>query len=166
MVHPKPEKIREVAARFRRAHERSQRIVSMGASNIYKSNKAYPHLECGPLSTKEAKTAKCGTIACHAGHYLLEKIVSGEVEYQLEYANFILGEELINEDLGISYGSVTVWASDNPELWGNPQGGNMFYYVKAFKKDAHSDETLTLLDIADWWDAVADRVEEAGVCTT
>ena len=163
MEHPEPKKIREVAARFRRAHERNQRIVSMGTSSIYKPNEDDPQW-WSVLTTEEAKEAKCGTVACHAGHYLLEKVVSGEVDYQLEHATFGLGEILINEDLGIPYSSVDVWAGNNPELWGNTHGESMFYYIDAFGKDI--GETLTLLDIADWWDAVADRVEGAGVCTT
>lgn len=46
------------------------------------------------------------------------------------------------------------WAEEFPHLWGNESGGYMFECASAFDGAEH------LFQIADWWDDVAQRIED------
>ena len=114
----------------------------------------------------------CGTIACHAGWYLLAKLHEADdvgwaedEDHPLSltnkagsYRGFSEGLRLLMQDLGYGeHGDLKDWAERNPELWGNRNGDGMFSNPLAFKSDA--EWYITVKDIAEHWLAVADRIE-------
>ena len=158
MNHPESEKVRAVANVFHTAHARGRRAVNMMAGEVANLN------TFRALTTEEAKEAKCGTVACHAGHYLLEKVVSGEVNIELMETSYEDGALYMAKDIGfLNDGHLREWATLFPLVWGNEVGGGMFVYASAFGPpfaDKHNRDVddLSLLDIANHWEDVADRI--------
>ena len=90
---------------------------------------------------------------------------------------FDLGAEQMAKDLGFSNHAVLEdWARDNPDLWGNSYGGDMFKDEYAFIEDCddYEDEyafiedcddyepvTVTLFSVIEHWRRVGNRVEQA-----
>ena len=155
MNHPESEKVRVVANVFHTAHARGRRAVNMMAGEVANLN------TFRALTTKEAKKAKCGTIACHAGHYMLEKVVSGEVNIELMETSYEDGARYMAISLGfLNDGHLREWANLFPLVWGNEKGATMFIYASAFGPpfaNTYRDD-LSILDIAKHWDGVADRL--------
>lgn len=102
---------------------------------------------------------RCGSPACHAGWFGVyfdnfndDKVNGGDryksfSEYAGEMANF-LGLECKFY--------LESWAVDNPEIWGNSDGTNMFYENKAFGISNYHN--ITLRDISNHWFKVAKRL--------
>ena len=134
MSNPTPEQCREVASVFRDLIDNptfGTKWVDMGAG---------------------IHTNDCGTVACHAGWYLLGR--SGHVSD----AGWADGADMIAKDLGFQdREELENWAGRNPGLWGNSNGFRMFYNPRAFMIDGY----LELHRIANHWDEVASRIEEA-----
>ena len=132
--NPSPEACREVAACINRAIEK------------------YPEVE---LDMNESRVNyhdhPCGTTHCHAGLFL---IGCDNSEYEHVGVGYGYGVKLMIKMLG--FGSCKLlleWAQINHVLWGNNDGYWMFSGSDAF------NEAETPSKIAEWWEAVADRIE-------
>ena len=147
MKHPEPEKIREVADRLMHAASEHPGHVAMNNTSVIHSE-------------------LCGTVACHAGWYLLARRGKDVIinldhipasEFPVE--TYINGAILLAQDLGFhDQIDLEDWAGDNPKLWGNTEGQVMFYNEEAFGK--RNQYGLSVKDIAEHWHTVADRIEE------
>ena len=118
MKHPTPEACRAVAARF-------------------DSVKGYP----GKVDMHEGGISKneCGTVACHAGWYLVAHLKGTPVS-DWKLFDYRQGKELLIKDLGVAGEYYIVhWAEDYPELWGSKHGGCMFVSRIAFPQFALVD---------------------------
>ncbi len=122
-------------------------------------------------STKEPV---CGTPGCHAG---LISIVAKELP-ELEEAHlkvfkihfkaykeikqdlyvYTIWADALAEFLGFEdILHLTDWAVDNPKLWGNKYGENMFSSWQAFTNDEYKQ--LTHIDIINHWKQVLKNIE-------
>jgi hypothetical protein len=130
------------------------------------------------MSTNEPS---CGTPGCHAGlisivakdlpeleetHLKVFKIyfkVYKEIKPDL-YVYSIWADALA-EFLGFSEEKdLKCWAKDNPKLWGNIFGGNMFMDAVAFTDDTDDkSKKLTHRDIINHWKQVLVNIENEGV---
>lgn len=149
--HPTPVAAHEVAARFHRAATRHG-IVDMEELNV----------RIGSIDDP------CGTIACAAGHYMLQKAIdeldshatdaqrTAGQRYVAGSVDWKRGTRMIANDLAMEdEKQLLEWARANPQLWGNKNGQEMFYQEEAYDS---TESTLTLGDIARHWDRVADRI--------
>ncbi len=101
----------------------------------------------------------CGTVACMAGFYA---IGNGLID---EGKGYHIGADKLAKDLGFKHTSFYSWPSnsmitffrDNPDLWGNEHGGEMFYHHRAYGVARESD--LTNDFIGDFLIAVGDRIK-------
>ena len=105
---------------------------------------------------------ECGTVHCVAGWYLLAKRWNGKDRFlkgQNNY-NFEDGARLMAWDAGFNtIKKMLNWADDNPKIWGNVYGENMFTGQSAY--DCHPLYEIDLCKIANHFDGVADRLAEA-----
>lgn len=131
MKHPNPSKVRELANIFLTlANERPDAEVDMG----------------------EYKFNSCCTIACHAGWFGIA--MGKECGYDYGFSNS--AEEMANF-LGFdNRWRLEIWARDNPKLWGNRYGLDMFSDREAF---GLKDREPTLKEIGKHWHKVANRIE-------
>lgn len=147
-------RLREVARRFREYAKNRRVCVNFGCS--YNTESHF-----------------CGTIACHGGLAALVLIpkMSAEVRYHFER-----GVIALNEFLGFKYDSgdetgfsFQNWAGRYPQYWGSQYGRSMFTsygeesfggrpYGKLYKTGNLPVIEITIFTIADWYDAVADRL--------
>ncbi|CAC9640019.1 hypothetical protein [uncultured Gammaproteobacteria bacterium] len=120
---------------------------------------------------------KCNTPGSHAGLicivaqelpelqdiymplYLLESELRGKRDNQYMF-------HVWNTALAIFLGfkweqELEIWAQDNPELWGNKHGRDMFCGWRAFTDDG--DKQLTHRDIINHWKQVLKNIEKEGV---
>jgi len=96
----------------------------------------------------------CNTPACHGGWaaimYKVDNIGSDFFE---------LGAEILAEKLGFDMADgYEVWAFQNPLLWGNSNGNEMFCSMFAFGKEFI--DKLTLPDIANHYKGVSERIRK------
>ena len=154
-MNPTSEQVRKVASVFRDAHARGNRVVDMEESGLRNDERNLL------VATEDALT--CGIIACHAGHYAIEKFLTEETERNFQFANYMDGAWMMACDLGFGETRFALmsWAEENREIWGNDYGYEMFTNLYAFVVDAYEGE-ITLLHIAKHWNGVADRMEKAG----
>lgn len=98
----------------------------------------------------------CGTPACHAGWF---GVFWGKMGKNDEYyADFSDYARILAEILGFSRKShLEQWAHENPEVWGNNYGSDMFYASSAF---GLGFKNVTLKDISNHWYGVAKRLHE------
>lgn len=110
------------------------------------------------LDFSEPRVAQCGTVACHGGWaavILVEDVGNS-------CGHFLQGAQTLAEFLRPGWGwyDLEEWADDNPELWGNEYGVDMFnsdgYRAFGFDEPGECD----LYDIAAHYRGVADRIEE------
>lgn len=144
MKHPNPTKLREVAAKFR---------------EIYVNEKE-TKLDFGEAFVNQYG---CKTVACHGG-WACEVLKEGTPYDDGEgfYADGVqlLGDYVIGRtDMPRDFFRMDKWADENPNLWGNIEGIEMFSDIGYMAFDS-TKEDCTLLTIADWYDAVATRIEE------
>lgn len=93
----------------------------------------------------------CGTTHCHAGLFL---IGCDNSEYENVVVGYGYGVKLMTRMLGFWGCELLLkWASMNAYLWGNGNGKFMFTDNDAFNGAKKPSQ------IADWWEAVADRIE-------
>ena len=111
-----------------------------------------------PMS-KRRRGHYCGTVHCHAGWYALACEWDGgsphlgdDPDHVVDYRH---GVRLLKRDLGAA---PDVWAEENPDIWGNDWGGEMFGSAVAFG-GPDGDPTLTVRKIVDHWKGVAGRME-------
>lgn len=105
------------------------------------------------MTSECVRSSGCGTIACHAGAYLLA-CKGKEAIGTLRYYD---GAKLMAKHLGFQNPEqLEEWADENPYIWGNTCGGVMFGgNGKAF------DRTYpTLRNVCDHWRGVAERLKE------
>ena len=164
MKHPTKEAVLKVANAFR----------ELSKNEEYKVQSNYAHIVKG----------KCNTIACHAGWYLYHKhknngywaYTYGDIgiDYftpldenkpkkertSLAYVfNYGEGATLMAKDLGFDYAiDLKIWARENPEIWGNSCGEMMFSAKGEDAFNKNSMQEVTLLDIANHWENVAERL--------
>ena len=152
-MNPTSEQVRKVAKVLRDAHARGNRVVDMNESGFRNDE--------GLLLRDANEALACGTIACHAGHYAIEKFLIGEAEVDWKFADYIDGAWMMASDLGFgdSRYELIEWARENPEIWGNEYGYEVFSELDAFVVDDYEGD-FTLLHIAKHWDGVADRLEQ------
>jgi hypothetical protein len=82
----------------------------------------------GRVYDKEYKY-KCGTIHCVGGWYafanLGREFIAGKIKKGC--VSFVDGAELLARDLGLgNLNGLCNWAFDNPKIWGNKNGFDMF----------------------------------------
>lgn len=109
------------------------------------------------------------TACCHGGAYFLlaiserqwgkDPIMPPDFQSRFYGQAFIHGAGAMAHDLGFrDIWELTHWAFQNPDLWGNKSGDSMFTSPFAFHQ---TPDTISIGAIADWWRAVADRIETA-----
>jgi hypothetical protein len=72
---------------------------------------------------------ECGTIHCVAGWYAVANLHRKEIKAGIKEGLVRRedGANLMANDLGFEYGYVlAIWAEDNPKIWGNEDGDEMF----------------------------------------
>jgi hypothetical protein len=80
---------------------------------------------------------ECGTVHCVAGWYAFANLRRKEIKdrFKKGFVTFKDGVELMTEDLGFNIGcSLKDWAKDNPKIWGNEEGFEMFAKMSAYNK--------------------------------
>jgi hypothetical protein len=98
---------------------------------------------------------KCGTIHCHAGWYA---IAACDISKPLM---FVHGSHQLAQDLGFAHHlHLRLWARDNPEIWGNEHGTQMFIDKQAFESESRLEGAQNLQDIIDHWSEVQSRLTE------
>ncbi len=117
-------------------------------------------------NTPACQDHKCGTVHCHAGWYLLAKMWDGKAEYLPAGRHYYydVGARMMAQDLGLLCGyALKYWARDNPDLWGNDRGNEMFIGMRAFSPDGMNVPESSLDAIVDHWRQVADALELAEI---
>lgn len=129
------------------------------------------HLKMSEMNVVD--NGSCGTVACHAGWYLLAKRIAKErFYYRSGYHKdeFLKGIVAINNDLGFPkintsgnnmYDTPLLkWADDNEVIWGSRYGGAMFNSRgnMAFKTESRPDGVTNLRHIIDHWTEVGERL--------
>ncbi len=120
------------------------------------------------------KKPMCDTPGCHAG--LISIVAKDLPELQEIYENHIyfsegcgnerdyhysLWADALAEFLGfVDKRDLRVWAKDNPKLWGNRDGYNMFCSFFAFTYDLNKE--ITHIDIINHWKQVLKNIENEG----
>ena len=105
----------------------------------------------------------CGTVACHAGWFAVANNKSRAFRVTApdgKYYGFNDAADEMARFLGFQ-GQICLldWASGNPELWGNKNGGVMFSSDSAFGKST-SKNVISLKEISNHWRKVAERLEK------
>lgn len=157
MHHPTAEQVEQVAKRFERVADTYIGEVRM-------------------LETHVLRKGACGTVACHAGWYMVAKgeeagtlgewregEVSGVyLKDRDPERGWHVGAEEMARDLGFEcLPELPGWAHAHPHLWGNAWGEKMFNNACAFTGEGDPEVpggTLSLRDVAEHWRAVARRV--------
>lgn len=139
--HPKSEKVFELATFFHTialTAKGTEAVVDMGACGVDKPEK---HL--------------CGTPACHAGWFgafYPKRLPAGYGNYK----GFGAYADQMGKMLGLGdSNALEEWASENPLIWGNQWGDEMFGSSEAF---GEFNGEVTLQEIADHWYGVATRL--------
>ncbi len=113
----------------------------------------------------------CGTPCCHAGLISivakdlpeLQDIYNYNDDYRTYEDNYEydIWADTLAEFLGfVDMCCLRDWVRDNPKLWGNKFGQDMFYYPSAFVGD--SGKKLTHIDIINHWKQVLANIEKRG----
>ena len=108
---------------------------------------------------------------CHAGYYHLANEWDARRAHdrmrRRHNARFAVGAEQMAEDLGLGHPQLLMlWAEQNPDLWGNEHGYNMFSCERAFFTGVQPsnirihDSQLTLQMVLDHWKGVYERVRK------
>lgn len=105
----------------------------------------------------------CGSPACFGGW--MRAVLGGKhkVKYKREYW-FKYGAGNLAQFLGLrsEYG-LENWLLNNPEIWGNVYGGEVFLQHEAFSEGAkkfNKNNPATLKDVLHKWKRVLKRLEE------
>ncbi len=121
----------------------------------------------------------CNTPGCHAG--LISIVAKDLPELKDIYERITLSKwnssryryEVWSNALTVFLGfknrhDLEIWAENNPKLWGNKFGGDMFLFDIAFIDDTNafiddSAKQLTHRDIIEYWKQVLKNIESEGV---
>jgi len=101
----------------------------------------------------------CGTVHCVGGWYIAyEYMVTKTPTPKTEYIGFGDGVKIMAKDLGFGEGDyddrLQSWAKDNPEIWGNSFGYNMFSSSTAY------NQAKNLSEVVEWFKGVQSRLPE------
>lgn len=108
------------------------------------------------MSVSQVSSVGCGTIHCHGGWYAVAACDTSE------FIVFDNGACKMTEDLGFDdpdMYSLTTWANQNPEIWGNNKGAGIFCRANAFEGVNRPAGAKNLQDIIDHWTEVYERVK-------
>lgn len=78
---------------------------------------------------------KCGTVHCVGGWYAVANPNNPKIKAAIKKqdAEYDLGADLMAQHLGFKHASkLTDWAEENPVIWGNIYGGNLFAEEEAW----------------------------------
>ena len=150
------EKIRGMIGKFERVlpYARHEGAVDMDEGGVSRR-----------VASSLGNAHKCGTTHCHAGWYLLACEWDGVSDYlKGSGVSFEVGAHRMMRDTGMRpeglvgslSGGLVEWAEDNPEIWGNPWGEDMFFCERAF---GCTKDNITLEKIVDHWRGVAARLK-------
>lgn len=154
-----PDKLEEVADRL------------LATSENFRNGGKAAHVEFDAATIRAAGVASpCGTVACHAGWLAVVFAEKGrpDLASSMWGCGYQQGVRDMDDFLGISGArgrgtqwAFANWAHENPDLWGNTYGVEMYdsdgHY--AFHKSA-SDE-VTLETVANWYKDVSKRIRES-----
>ena len=158
MRHPSSADCRKVARRLESIQDHCELIMSQ---SYIRCNFNYDNYDKTGDYREFLPITECGTVACHAGAYYAAKF--GRHDFRkVAGASYSRGAVEMSRDLGFErVRLLTEWAKDNPEIWGGTDGAKMFISDIAFKPYGNSDIhwRVTLADVAEWWECVADRLE-------
>ena len=121
-------------------------------------------------------TYHCGTVACHAGWFVIAHHESRDIEELKWEVNYEKGVEAMNKFLGIrnpEHDNLSYYMDKHPQVWGNQNGGHMFNSKKAFvrysrlgkvcREDEEKHRNFSLKVIGEHWLQVAERYELSDV---
>lgn len=152
MTHPKSEDVLKVIENFKLIPER-KRMEKDSLDMMEPDVTSYGHA--------------CGTVHCHAGWYAAVNIKKFP---SLSHLTFFDGANLLTRDIfpelnEIDQSTLYVdrnlpkWATDNPQIWGNEDGGTMFCDEYAFYHETKRPEgAKSVQDIIDHWQEVYERL--------
>ena len=172
MKNPKPEKIREMCDMMERAHAKYGVKINMAVVSIEKEPCGTLCCHAGLFSLARAMDKDGWIMWPYKWKSLGKNFEDGRDTARLmfegqknsdfyERVPYVAGECAMNQFLGYEKDDkddLTTWADENPELWGNEYGGQMFSWDGAFDMD---DNGTTVEVILKHWRKVADRIEEA-----
>lgn len=96
----------------------------------------------------------CGSPMCHGGWYA----AASNIQRNTDFTHYDYGAKLMAHDLGFTdKEKLKEWADQNPKIWGNPYGIEMFCHRLAFVP--MGAEITSLKQIYDHWKGVYDRVK-------
>lgn len=105
----------------------------------------------------------CGTVHCVAGWFCVaikndDPIIKKRIEGN--FCTFSDGYRAMSEILGFrDVYRLETWAEDNPDIWGNEYGDNMFYHLFAYNGlQNYTKNPMTI--IIKHWEDVRDRIQE------
>ena len=138
--HPRSEDVLNVIRNFERVlpYAEGERLLNMLETGVSRL----------PLPV-------CNTPHCHAGWYLLAKKPFMQRIFS-RHNNFTYGYLEMERDLNIP--SISDWARENPEIWGNNSGSYVFSSPLAFVGPTRPNGAKTLKDIVDHWKEVYERL--------
>lgn len=149
------DRFRQMAASFREYSDANDVDINFSCSTIRKEK----HVNMtDPKDGPTVRTETCRTVACHGGVAFL--VLSKEDD---AHASYLDGANLLAEFLGFDSSlELQDWAAENPDIWGCDSGACMFNVDgwRAFDCDPRLGCKVTLNKIADWYDAVGDRVDD------
>lgn len=113
------------------------------------------HLNMSEMRVK-GDDYQCGTVHCHGGWYTVATCKMDK------HILFVEGAEKLARHLGFkSPHDLKLWAEENPKLWGNDNGYDMFGDKLAFlNTELRPKGAKTLQDIVDHWTEVYKRVKK------
>ena len=115
----------------------------------------------------------CGTPGCHAGLISivaqdlpeLQEIYKNHIYFMSEteiFYKYFVWADTLADFLGFEkMRDLEDWAKENPKIWGNDYGMNMFELTRAFTDDL--PKQLTHRDLTNHWKQVLKNIEEEEV---
>jgi hypothetical protein len=100
---------------------------------------------------------RCGTVHCMAGWYAVANLDRKFIDNKIKKGcvGYEDGAELMADDLGFDYRyELDNWAHDNPKIWGNKRGGDMFESDLAYDDEGFDG-------VIAQWQTVRDNLPEA-----
>ena len=117
-----------------------------------------------PICILSRENPQCGTPGCHAGLVMLalDKMRIKQTEYYINkgYDFRDQGDRLARYLFAHKERhklDLENWAGENPEIWGNDYGDNLFFAAEAFDKDTYRFPSSVIVN---HWAGVLDRPTE------
>jgi hypothetical protein len=186
MKHPTSQQVQVVLDNFAKVlpiANGHQHLLDMGDSRV-RIPRLLEELKYEPdeetIFTVGEKKYVCNTPMCHGGWYAAAVFTNKQVqEHIIDYGE---GASRIAFDLGFTYKEdslgygdkqiqeelklgarydLTDWARQNPKIWGNDNGDEMFSFRSAFSnEEKRPNGAKSLQEIVDHWTEVRDRLAE------